>query len=131
MAGEAARIYFLLLLISLSSCQDEDINHTDEDRSCAAGEDCSTNAVQITPTSYEKIEEPSQDSHTLNNQPIKTNHMCPSGLECHMLPIDCISCNFNLSCVYGLPVNVSCSANTGVICQVRCLIENSKFHFQT
>lgn len=37
--------------------------------------------------------------------------------ECSKLPYPCINCEFNNSCVYGKPVNVTCSALENVQCK--------------
>jgi len=34
---------------------------------------------------------------------------CPSDVECFKLGGPCIQCEFNESCIYGSPVNVSCT----------------------
>ncbi|KAG8229742.1 hypothetical protein J437_LFUL007917 [Ladona fulva] len=40
---------------------------------------------------------------------------CPSGLECHKLGDNCISCDYNYTCVYGEKVNVTCQAISNCI----------------
>ena len=42
--------------------------------------------------------------------PWQISNSCPVGMECHLLPADCILCKFNFTCVYGNSVNVSCQA---------------------
>ncbi|KAI9564334.1 hypothetical protein GHT06_008072 [Daphnia sinensis] len=39
-----------------------------------------------------------------------TNSLCPVGISCHLLPVDCMICKFNFTCVYGGLVNVTCQA---------------------
>ncbi|XP_059614852.1 TM2 domain-containing protein almondex [Phlebotomus argentipes] len=47
---------------------------------------------------------------------------CPSNLECSKLNFPCISCSYNLSCIYGKPMNVTCEARQNVQCR-----ENREF----
>lgn len=39
-----------------------------------------------------------------------SNSLCPVGMACHLLPVDCMICKFNFTCVYGGLVNVTCQA---------------------
>ena len=47
---------------------------------------------------------------------------CPSNVDCYKLGGDCISCQFNNSCVYGQNVTVFCSANPKIMCRVRKIL---------
>lgn len=39
-----------------------------------------------------------------------SNALCPTRMACHLLPVDCMICKFNFTCVYGGFVNVTCQA---------------------
>ena len=39
-----------------------------------------------------------------------TNSFCPVDMACNSLPVECLNCKFNFTCVYGEIVNVSCQA---------------------
>lgn len=41
---------------------------------------------------------------------------CPENLSCGELPAECISCQFDFSCIYGHELNVSCKAKPTVKC---------------
>ena len=43
---------------------------------------------------------------------------CQSQGPCYNLPAECLSCRFNLSCVYGEEVATECQPVAGVMCEV-------------
>ncbi|XP_069941131.1 TM2 domain-containing protein 3-like [Cherax quadricarinatus] len=42
---------------------------------------------------------------------------CPNNLPCHMLPRECLDCNFNCSCEYGHHINVTCQPKKDLDCE--------------
>jgi hypothetical protein len=81
-------------------------NHTDE--SCIEGFSCVSNGTQQiellgtnSPQNSISIEKELWDTQ---------NPLCSNDLTCSSLPAECITCNFNYTCVYGKPLNVTCRA---------------------
>lgn len=59
---------------------------------------------------------------TLQSQ---TDQSCPSDIECKQLPLSCIKCNLNYSCIYGKELMVPCNANT----LQGCTVSIDQLHF--
>ena len=60
--------------------------------------------------------EPDQDNVT--NLP----DVCPMNLSCSDLSPQCIMCDFNTNCKYGMETNVTCSPRETVECEVRARV---------
>ena len=46
----------------------------------------------------------------------------PENTPCEELPVECINCQFDLNCLYGHSLNVTCKAKSTVKCKVSSLI---------
>ena len=57
--------------------------------------------------------EPDQDNVT------NLTDVCPMNLSCSNLTPQCIMCDFNTNCKYGMETNVTCSPRETVECEVR------------
>ena len=57
--------------------------------------------------------EPDQDNVT------NLTDVCPMNLSCSDLTPQCIMCDFNTNCKYGMETNVTCSPRETVECEVR------------
>ena len=45
--------------------------------------------------------------------------LCPTSVNCSLLPADCIQCEFNFSCRYGQLTKANCTPTDNVMCEVR------------
>ena len=60
--------------------------------------------------------EPDQDNVT------NLTDVCPMNLSCSELIPQCIMCDFNTNCKYGMETNVTCSPRETVECEVRARV---------
>lgn len=53
------------------------------------------------------------------NQPQVDYSMCFPETNCSEMPVACIACTFNSSCIYGKELQVNCEARKAVSCVVK------------
>ena len=66
--------------------------------------------------------EPDQDNVT------NLTDVCPMNLSCSELSPQCIMCDFNTNCKYGMETNVTCSPRETVECEVRVRVLFHSLH---
>ena len=66
--------------------------------------------------------EPDQDNVT------SLTDVCPMNLSCSDLSPQCIMCDFNTNCKYGVETNVTCSPRETVECEVRARVLFHSLH---
>ena len=54
--------------------------------------------------------------------------VCPMNLSCSELSPQCIMCDFNTNCKYGMETNVTCSPRETVECEVRVRVVFHSLH---
>ena len=118
-------LWFLLSYKFLVNCQEtaefstegniQKIIHCDSEQSC------NDTSIDTNPTSSMATNAPVSGAHTAYADllTMKSNPLCRAETECDKLPVDCIVCSFNYSCVYGRPLNVSCQVASDIDCKVR------------
>lgn len=87
------------------NCQQDYCERSHDENSTASNEVSDSNS--LTKTISELTTSTFIDSEELWET---SNQNCPADEECHKLPVECLLCKFNLTCVYGETLNVSCQA---------------------
>lgn len=128
----ASLLFFCILLFPLIRLANSDTdyetfnnesNHTDE--SCIEGFSCVSNGTQQIELLGGATNSPHNSISVEKELWDTPNPLCSNDLPCSLLPAECITCNFNYTCVYGKPLNVTCRAIHK--CQVR-KAESLKFN---
>merc|ERR1712136_627162 len=58
----------------------------------------------------------SEDSPIFGNVDETIHVSCPENLSCEELPAECLTCQYNFSCIYGQMLNITCKAKTTIKC---------------
>jgi len=82
------------------------------------------NGIKFSSPAVNHMEVPSKyemhknNSHTdyVTMYPTLDLSFCPINIDCKTLPVSCIKCNLNISCIYGNELLVSCEALQTVQC---------------
>lgn len=103
--------FLLILRIQADEFGDENVKNQTDD-TCMQTSSCETtnreeNSTEFAAGTSVNILSRNDEFTDLWDTP---THVCPVDKKCHELPADCLVCTFNLTCVYGEFLNVSCHA---------------------
>lgn len=110
--------YFIFIWNDAASNEIESFS----EKSNSSEENCQDGTCKEIPDVNYTIENTNLDISSSEDSPIfayaeETFHSsCPENLSCEELPAECITCQFDFSCVYGQTLNVTCKAKSTVKC---------------